>query len=66
MCSCFMLRPYEIENLERKERKEREEGIYRALGRVGSWRLWLSKGSCCVCERNRKVIGKGERLGIQD
>ena len=38
-----MLPTYEIENLEWNERKERKEEIYRALGRVGSWRYGLVK-----------------------
>ena len=56
-----MLHTYKIKNLERKERKEREIELYTVLCCARSWHNSLVKGSCCVCERNRKIGGKGER-----
>ena len=56
--NCFMLGTYKIKNLERKERKEREKELYTVLCCAGSWHNSLVKGSCCVCERNRKIQEK--------
>ena len=48
----------------KKEKNDRKKYIERWV--VWGLAFWLSKGSFCVCERNRRVMGKRERLGNQD
>ena len=61
-----MLQAYKIKNLERKERKELEKELYTVFCCARSWHNRLVKGSCCVCERNRKIQEKkGKRYVIK-
>ena len=53
-----MLHMYKIKNLDRKERKEREKELFTVLCCTRSWHNSLVKGSCSVCERNRKIQEK--------